>query len=87
MTRSSRPAEIDNLPGPFRREVEKFLKEHPLTPAGRLRPYFLQRGETWLAFVGPSEKEGKSGFGPTPLTALHAFNRNFGRADGNGAAE
>jgi len=74
------PIAIESLPAKNRKEVEQFLTEHPLSPAGRLRPRIGLNGKTWFALLGPNVEEGKIGFGPTPVTALHAFNRNFGRA-------
>ena len=70
---------IEALPAPLRAEVEQFLNERPLSPAGRLRPRIGRRGDNWLAVVGFSVEEGKVGIGATPVSALVAFNRGFGR--------
>lgn len=78
---------IESLPARFRQEVEQFLKEHPLSPAGRLRPRIGQSGGVWLALLGPSVQDGKVGLGPNPVSALHAFNRGFGRAIEKSTAE
>jgi hypothetical protein len=78
---------IEALPSKSRKEIEAFLSEHPLSPAGRLRPRMGLRGSTWYALLGPNLQEGKVGFGATPVTALRAFNRNFGRTTaGDGEA-
>lgn len=79
LRRDLRPASIESLPAAARREVEKFLEEHPLTPAGRLRPRMGRDGDSWVAVLGPSVSDGKVGFGPSPTCALQAFNRGFGR--------
>ncbi len=73
------PVSIEALPTKKRKEIEEFLSKHPLSPAGRLRPRIGLNGTTWYALLGPNVQEGKVGFGPTPVTALRAFNRNFGR--------
>jgi len=75
------PVSIESLPAQLRKEVEQFLEEHPLSPAGRLRPRMGFSGGVWLALLGPSVQEGKVGFGPNPVSALRAFNRGFGRVD------
>ncbi|MDQ6859960.1 MAG: hypothetical protein M3032_02215 [Verrucomicrobiota bacterium] len=38
------------------------------------------KGTMWYALLGPNFQDGKVGFGASPVTALRAFNRNFGRA-------
>ena len=73
------PVAIEALPSKSRKEIEDFLRKHPLSPAGRLRPRIGLNGSTWYALLGPNLQDGKSGFGATPVTALRAFNRNFGR--------
>jgi hypothetical protein len=73
------PVSIESLPSKSRKEIEDFLKKNPLSPAGRLRPRIGLKGTTWYALLGPNVQEGKVGFGATPVTALRAFNRNFGR--------
>lgn len=77
------PVAIESLPSKSRKEIEDFLRQHPLSPAGRLRPRMGLRGSTWYALLGPNVQEGKVGFGATPVTALRAFNRNFGRTSSN----
>ena len=73
------PVAIELLPLKVRRDVEEFLRTHPLSPAGRLRPRVGRDGTTWYALLGRTLNDGKVGSGPTPVSALHAFNRNFGR--------
>lgn len=80
------PVAIESLPSKSRKEAEEFLSKHPLSPAGRLRPRIGLRGSTWYALLGPNVQEGKVGFGATPVTALRAFNRNFGRTVSNDQA-
>jgi hypothetical protein len=75
------PVAIESLPSKSRKEAEEFLRKHPLSPAGRLRPRMGVQGSTWYALLGPNVQEGKVGFGATPVTALRAFNRNFGRTN------
>jgi hypothetical protein len=81
------PVAIEALPMKKRKEIEEFLSKHPLSPAGRLRPRIGFKGTTWYALLGPNVQEGKVGFGPTPVTALRAFNRNFGRTASSDDAE
>lgn len=76
---SMTPVAIESLPAKSRKEIEQFLKQHPLTPAGRLRPKIGLSGTMWFALFGPSVQDGKVGFGSTPIIALQAFNRSFGR--------
>ncbi len=73
------PVSIEDLPSSSREEADHFLKECPLSPAARLRPRLGKNGDIWVALLGSSVREGKVGFGPTPVMALRAFNRNFGR--------
>ena len=73
---------IELLPEIFREEVEQFLKEHSLSPAGRLRPRMGRSGNMWLVVFGPSVQDGKTGLGSSPVDALRAFNRGFGRVNG-----
>ena len=80
------PVAIESLPAQLRREVEQFLDLHPLSPAGRLRPRMGLNGTTWYALLGPNVQEGKVGFGATPVIALRAFNRNFGRTTASESA-
>ena len=81
------PVAIEMLPSKLRAEVEQFLKQHPLSPAGRLRPRMGLNGTTWYALLGPNLQEGKVGFGATPVIALRAFNRNFGRTTADEQAD
>ncbi|MBA3385466.1 MAG: hypothetical protein H0T95_02385 [Chthoniobacterales bacterium] len=74
------PVPIESLPATQRKEVEEYLRAHPLSPAGRLRPRIGRHGENWIALLGPSLADGKVGFGSSPTNALQAFNRGFGRA-------
>ncbi len=73
------PVQIEALPLQCRKEVEQFLIENPVSPAARLRPRLGIDGGTWVALLGSSLQEGKAGFGLTPINALRAFNRDFGR--------
>jgi hypothetical protein len=74
------PVQIEALPLQCRKEVEQFLNEIPVTPAARLRPRLGIDGGMWVAVLGSSSlQEGKCGFGLTPINALRAFNRDFGR--------
>jgi hypothetical protein len=68
---------IEELPPAVKAEVEDFLKNHPRSPAARLRPRMGMVDDTWLAFLGPKLRPGSSGLGPTPLHALEDFNRHF----------
>ncbi len=78
---------IEALPDETRGPVEDFLRSAALSPAGRLRPRLRWNGDTWCALVGPNAEEGTAGFGPTPVEALRAFNRHFGRAGEETAAD
>ena len=80
------PVAIESLPSRQRREAEEFLRTHPLSPAGRLRPRIGRNGAMWYALLGRDLHDGKVGFGATPAVALEAFNRNFGRSDGEQTA-
>jgi hypothetical protein len=67
---------IEELPAVVKEDVEKFLENHPRSPA-RMRPRMGMVGDTWLAFIGPELRPGTSGLGPTPLEALEDFNLPF----------
>jgi hypothetical protein len=68
---------IEQLPAVVKADVEDFLKNHPRSPAARLRPRMGMVDDIWLAFIGPELKPGTSGLGPTPLHALEDFNLHF----------
>jgi len=68
---------IEELPAVVKEDVEKFLEDHPRSPAARLRPRIGMVGDIWLAFIGPKLQPGTSGLGPTPRDALEDFNRPF----------
>ena len=68
---------IEELPSAIKEDVEEYLKNHPRSPAARLRPKIGIADDVWLAFIGPELREGASGLGPTPRDALDDFNRHF----------
>ncbi len=68
---------IEELPTPIKEDIEEYLKDHPGSPAARLRPKIGMAGDVWLAFIGPELREDASGLGPTPRDALDDFNRHF----------
>ena len=68
---------IEELPSAIKEDVEEYLKNHPRSPAARLRPKIGIADDVWLAFIGPELREGASGLGQTPRDALEDFNRNF----------
>ena len=68
---------IEELPTPIKEDIEEYLKDHPGSPAARLRPKIGMADDVWLAFIGPDLREGTSGLGPTPRDALDDFNRHF----------
>jgi hypothetical protein len=68
---------IEELPPLIKEDVEEYLKNHPGSPAARLRPRMGMVGEIWLAFVGSELRHGASGLGDTPRNALRDFNRHF----------
>jgi hypothetical protein len=68
---------IEELPSVIKEDVEDYLKNHPRSPAARLRPRMGMIGDTWLAFIGPEVRQGASGLGETPRAALKDFNQHF----------
>jgi hypothetical protein len=68
---------IEELPRAIKEDIEKFLEDHPGSPAARLRPRMGMIGDIWLAFVGPKLRTGATGLGHTPRDALKDFNRHF----------
>jgi hypothetical protein len=76
---------IESLPAKNRKEVEAFLRDHPRTPAGRLRPRMGLDGQRWFALLGRNFEDGKVAFGETPVTALREFNRSFSRTNSDAA--
>ncbi|PYJ71334.1 MAG: hypothetical protein DME75_07645 [Verrucomicrobia bacterium] len=68
---------IEELPSAIKEDVEEYLKNHPRSPAARLRPKIGIADDVWLAFIGPELREGASGLGQTPRDALEDFNRHF----------
>jgi hypothetical protein len=71
------PFKIEQLPGTLKREVRRFLSEHPRSAAARLRPDVALLRGVWLAFVGPKLRERAAGIGSSPCEALKDFNRHF----------
>jgi len=68
---------IEELPSAIKEDVEEYLKNHPRSPAARLRPKIGMADDVWLAFIGPELREGASGLGQTPRDALDDSNRRF----------
>ena len=68
---------IEELPPVIKKDVEEFLENDPRSPAARLRPRMGMIGDIWLAFIGPSVRNGASGLGHTPCDALRDFNLHF----------
>ena len=71
------PFRMEQLPQDLKWQVEKFLDARPASPAARFRPDLLAMRNRWLAFLGPTLREGATGIGATPCDALADFNRHF----------
>lgn len=65
---------IEQLPPKTRKQIERFLKRNPDTPAARVRPRFGLSGLNWVAL----DKDGCMGIGSTPSIALRRFNQLCG---------
>jgi hypothetical protein len=61
----------------IKEDVEDFLRNHPGSPAARLRPRMGMVDDLWLAFIGSMPRTGASGLGQAPRDALQDFNRHF----------
>jgi hypothetical protein len=59
------------------REMEDYCMLHPRSPAAVRRPHLSMRGETCVAVLGPSIKNGIVGLGSSVSAALKAFDFNY----------
>jgi len=57
--------------------MELYCAGHPGSPAAARRPQLLNRGQLWVALMGPSVQEGIVGIGPTVEAALRAFDAQY----------
>ena len=61
-------------------QMELYRVLHPGSPAAVRRPRLTNRGDLWIALLGPSVEEGIVGIGPTVEAALRAFDAQYLRA-------
>lgn len=58
-------------------EMERYITDHPGSPAAVRRPQLSVRGPTCVALLGKSLDDGIVGFGDTVWAALRAFDRQY----------
>ena len=61
-------------------QMELYRALHPGSPAAVRRPRLTNRGDLWIALLGPNVEEGIVGIGPTVDAALRAFDTQYLRA-------
>jgi hypothetical protein len=62
------------------KEMERYCKAHPNSPAAIRHPRLSIRGRTVVALLGATIEEGIAGFGDTVQAALRAFDAQYSRA-------
>lgn len=71
------PLPIEKLPADTRDLVQAWLGARPRSYAARFRPRFGVDEDQWVALYGPDRRSGIVGIGPSILTALASWERNF----------
>ena len=53
--------------------MRSYYLAHPGSPSAVRRPQLSNRGDLWIALLGPSVEKGIVGIGPSVKAALRAF--------------
>ena len=66
--------------------MQSYCLAHPRSPSAVRGPHLSNRGDLWIALLGPSVEKGIVGIGPSVEAALHAFDAQYleflGASDG-----
>lgn len=57
--------------------MQSYCVAHPGSPSAVRRPQLSNRGDLWIALLGPSVEKGIVGIGPNVEAALHAFDAQY----------
>ena len=60
-----------------REEMQSYCLAHPGSPSAMRRPQLFNRGDLWIALLGPSVEKGIVGIGPSVEAALRAFDTQY----------
>ena len=60
-----------------REEMQSYRLAHPRSPSAVRRPQLSNRGDLWIALLGPSVEKGIVGIGPSVEAALRAFDTQY----------
>jgi hypothetical protein len=60
-----------------REEMQSYYLAHPGSPSAVRRPQLSNRGDLWIALLGPSVEKGIVGIGPSVKAALRAFDTQY----------
>jgi hypothetical protein len=60
-----------------REEMQSYYLAHPGSPSAVRRPQLSNRGDLWIALLGPSVEKGIVGIGPSVEAALRAFDAQY----------
>jgi hypothetical protein len=60
-----------------REEMQSYYLAHPGSPSAVRRPQLSNRGDLWIALLGPSVEKGMVGIGPSVEAALRAFDAQY----------
>jgi hypothetical protein len=58
-------------------EMYSYCQAHPRSPSAMRRPQLSNRGDLWIALLGPSVEKGIVGIGPSVEAALRAFDIQY----------
>ncbi len=58
-------------------EMKRYCKEHPRSPTARRKPKLFFRGDTCIALLGNTLRDGVAGLGATIEAALRAFDSQY----------
>ena len=60
-----------------REEMRSYYLAHPGSPSAVRQPQLSNRGDLWIALLGPSVEKGIVGIGPSVKAALRAFDTQY----------
>ena len=60
-----------------REELQAYCLAHSRSPSAVRRPQLSNRGDLWIALLGPSVEKGIVGIGPSVEAALRAFDTQY----------
>jgi hypothetical protein len=57
--------------------MQSYCLAHPRSPSAVRRPQLSNRGDLWIALLGPNVEKGIVGIGPNVEAALRAFDAQY----------